>query len=308
MVGLAARAVEDRPLVGILLILAAHFFFSMIDAGVKWLALAGLPALQLAFMRYFGHFLLSTGILAASGQGWEAARCDRPFLVVLRGALLMGSTVFNFFALNYLPLTLTSTILFLAPLIVCALSQPLLGERVGPFRWSAILLGFGGILIAVQPFGAEFHPAVILSLCATTCFAFYNILTRKLSGVVSADTMQFYTGVVGAGVLLPFAAWEWVNPAGWLGWTVLVGVGFVAWAGHQFLTVAYRMATASVLMPFGYSFMLYLTLWSWLVFAHIPERHVVIGAVVIAISGLIIWAREARLARRPVSTAPTRLP
>lgn len=310
MVGHVARANEDRPLLGIALILSAYFCFSLIDTGVKWLVIAGLPALQLAFMRYAGHFVLSLGVLMKSGGGWENFQTERPALIILRSALLAGSTILNFIALKFLPLTLTSTILFMAPIIVCALSWPLLGERVGPFRWTAIMVGFAGILVAIRPFDADFHWAVILSLGSVTCFAVYNVLTRMLAGVVASDTMQFYSGLVGTVAFLPFAVWEWTNPATAMGWIVMVMTGFFGWFGHELLTRAYGFAGASRLIPFGYSFMIYLTIWSYFLFDHIPEFWTVIGALIVAASGLTIWAREVVLARRrPIAkAAPTRLP
>ena len=298
MVGHIATANQDRPMLGITLILCAYFCFSLIDTGVKWLVIAGLPAMQLAFMRYAGHFVISTVYLMKSGGGMENFQTERPLLIILRSALLAGSTILNFIALNYLPLTLTSTILFLAPIIVCALSWPLLGERVGPYRWAAIVIGFGGILVAIRPFDAEFHWAAILSLGSVTCFALYNLLTRMLAGIVASDTMQFYSGLVGTVAFLPFAAVVWVNPTTGMGWFVMFMIGGFGWFGHELLTRAYGFADASRLIPFGYSFMIYLTIWSYFLFDHIPEFWTVIGALIVAASGLTIWAREVTLARR----------
>ncbi|NKB53097.1 MAG: EamA family transporter [Rhizobiaceae bacterium] len=289
---------------GIGLMLVAYLTFSFIDAGVKWLAIAGLPALQLAFMRYAAHFLISLAIILRGGFSKQSFTSERPVLVLVRGSLIMMSTVFNFFAVRYLPLTLTSTILFSAPLIVCALSWPLLGERVGPWRWFAIIVGFCGIIIAVRPFDDEFHWAVIISLMAAISFAMYLILTRKLAGKVSTDTMQFYSGAVGFVVLAPFAVFTWQNPTNLLDWLVLCGLGLAGWAGHQLLTNAYRFAPASILSPFAYSFILYLTAWSFLLFNHLPDRWTIIGAVFIVAAGLIIWLRERALAKRPRLSHP----
>lgn len=283
---------------GIVLMLLAYLCFSGIDTSAKWLVLAGLPSLQLAFMRYIGHFAISLILLGKSEFSLSSFGSDKFGLVVLRGALLMGSTVLNFFAVRYIPLTLTSTILFSAPIMVCTLSWPLLGERVGLWRWGAIMLGFVGILIAIRPFDDSFHWAAMLSLSAAFCFAFYSILTRKLSGVVAIDTMQFYSGFVGTIILAPFAFAEWQNPTGAFGWILMVLMGLLGWLGHQLLTQAHGYATASALTPFGYSFILYLTIWSYLVFDHLPDRWTITGAAVVVTSGLMIWLRERRLARR----------
>lgn len=284
--------------------LLAYLLFSFIDTGSKWLALLGLPALQLAFMRYIGHFVISIGLFSTGGFDVNKLACEKPVLVLIRGALLMGSTVFNFFAIRYLPLTLTSTILFSAPILICALSWPLLREPVGLFRWFAIALGFAGIVIAIRPFDENFHWAVFLSLVSAFCFALYSILTRKLSGTVAADTMQFYTGLVGTVSLMPFAIYQWQNPGTGFQWLVLISLGIFGWAGHQLLTNAMGYAPANLLMPFGYSFILYLTIWSFFVFGHIPDFWTVSGAAIIIIAGLMIWFRERKLYRDRVLKTP----
>lgn len=275
--------------------LIAYLTFSFIDTSVKWLAIAGLPTLQLAFMRYASHFLISLMVIARGGLSVSRFSSDRPLLVIVRGTLIMLSTILNFLAVGYLPLTLTSTILFSSPLIVCALSWPLLGERVGPWRWFAILVGFAGIIVAIRPFDATFHWAVFLSLSSATSFSFYLILTRKLAGQVSTDTMQFYAGAIGFCALAPFAYAQWQNPQGLVDWLLLFSLGLWGWAGHQLLTNAHRYAPANILSPYSYSFILYLTVSSYLLFDHLPDRWTVIGAVIIVAAGLIIWVRETRL-------------
>ncbi len=301
MAVLTARANEDRPLYGIILMLFAFFAFSLIDVNAKWLAFIGLPAMQLAFMRYAGHFVISTLLIFRGGVELSRFGTERLGLVLTRGVLLMLSTVFNFIAVQYLPLTLTSTILFSAPIMICALSWPLLGERVGIWRWTAIMIGFCGILIAIRPFDESFHWAVILSLGGAFCFALYSILTRKLSGIVASDTMQFYSGAVGTFVLFPIAFGVWENPDTSLQWTQMIMLGVFGWIGHEFLTRAHGFATASTLTPYGYTFIIYMTIWSMLVFDHLPDVWTIIGALVIVCAGLIIWFRELRLSRQAAS-------
>lgn len=292
MKALAPERREDRVGFGIVLALTAFLTFSFIDTSVKWLAVLGIPAMQLAFMRYAGHFVMSVLILIRSGSGTSMLVSDRPVLMIVRGLCLALSTVMNFIAIQYLPLTLTSTILFLAPIIVCAVSWPLLGERVGIWRFLAILVGFGGVLIAIQPTGSEFHWSIFASLLAAIFFAFYQVLTRKLTGLVATDTLQFYTGFVGTALLLPFAIFLWKSPETVFGWTVLCGLGLFGFLGHEFLTRSYRYAEAYKLSPFAYSFMIYVTLWSFLFFGQTPDTHTVIGAVIVVASGLFIWMRE----------------
>lgn len=285
---------QDRALWGIILMLIAYLLFSFIDTSAKWLSALGLPAMQLAFMRYFGHLVISTGLISNGVLRSQPFVTEHVLLVMLRGGLLVISTILNFWALRYLPLTLTATILFSSPLFICLLSWKLLGERVGIYRWAAIIVGFVGVTIAIRPFDESFHWAMLLSIAAAFCFALYAILTRKLSGLVSVDVMQFYSGALGAVILLPFALYVWQMPETLFQWTVLVGLGIFGWAGHELLTRAHHFATASTLTPFGYSFILYLTVWSYIIFDYLPDRWTIIGGTLITCAGIFIWLRETR--------------
>ena len=288
----AIPGIEDRARLGILLMLVAWFLFACLDTSAKWLGALGLPAVQIAFFRYLGHFAIS-GVIFLRDP--DRLRLPRHFLLVnLRAAILVTGTLLNFWALKVLPLTVTSAIMFSSPVIVCFLSVALLGERVGLWRWTAILLGFVGVLIVVRPFGEAFHPAMLLAVANATLLAVYSLMTRALAGKVSTDMMQFWMGVWGTAALLPFAFWFWQSPDGPLSWIVLFGIGIFGWAGHQWLTVAHRYATANTLMPFTYSFLIYLTAFSYLIFDHVPSVWTLMGASVIMLSGLIIWYREAR--------------
>lgn len=299
MTELVVKARQDKALIGIALMLVAFFIFSCIDTSAKWLGVLGLPALQLSFMRYFPHFVISTILVSKDGLELQKFRSRYFWLLMLRGFMLMAATVLNFIAVGYLPLTLTSTILFSSPILICLLSWPLLGERVGIFRWTAIMLGFAGIVIAIRPFDESFHWAVILSLSGAFCFALYSILTRRLAGFVSIDVMQFYTGAVGTIMLLPFALYQWQWPTTLVDWSLLIMLGVFGWGGHQILTEAHRFASAATLTPFGYSFIIYLTVWSYFLFDHLPDIWTVCGALFIISSGMIIWMREMQKTRHP---------
>ena len=288
----AAQSNVDLPRLGIVLMLAAWLLFSLVDTGAEWLAVAGIPAFQLAFMRYAGHFVISIGVVAKGGWSVDRFKTDHLWQVVSRAVLLVTATLSNFYALHFLPLTVASAIMFSSPVIVCFLSISVLGEKVGPWRWGAILLGFIGVLIVVRPFGTAFHPAMLLIIYNATALAFYSIMTRKLSGIVAVDTMQFYLGLVGTSIMAPFAIWTWVAPASGWAMAVLLGLGVMGWAGHQFLTNAHRFGSANQLMPFTYSFLIYVAIWGYLLFGTVPDFWTLIGAVVIMGAGLIIWKRE----------------
>lgn len=287
-----ARAREDNPGKGIALMLLAYLLFSFTDTTVKWLSVAGLPALQLALMRFSTHLVLSTGpMLGRDHSGFTAPRAQA-LAMLLRGGLLAMSTAANFLALSYLDLTVVAAIMFASPLLVCALSVPMLGEKVGVWRWSAIAVGFVGVLIVVRPWSGDFHWAVLLSLSASTSLALFSIMTRKLAGVAAPRTMQLYAGFVGTLAMAPFAYVMWENPATALDWGLMIAIGFFAWSGHHFFSQAHGYAPASVLMPFSYSFLIYLAAWGYLVFGTVPDIWTVAGASVIAAAGLVIWWRE----------------
>ncbi|MEL7089567.1 MAG: DMT family transporter [Planctomycetota bacterium] len=291
---IAAQATQDRAALGILMTLGAYFFFMLIDTSVKWLVLAGLPAFQLAFMRYLPHFIISTVLLLRKGMSWSSFQSAHLGLVLLRGFLLASATLFNFITLIYLPLTVTGSIMFSAPIIVCALSWPLLGERVGPWRWAAIMLGFIGVLVVIRPFDADFHWIALLNVYNAISLALYSIITRKISGVVAAETMQFYMGAFGAIMLFPLALWSWTTPATTLDWGLMVALGVWGWAGHEIFSRAHAYAPANTLMPYTYSFLLYLAVASYVVFNDVPDSYTLTGASIIVLSGLVIWWRAMR--------------
>ncbi|RFC66058.1 DMT family transporter [Fulvimarina endophytica] len=298
MAGLATRANEDRVALGIGMMLVAYIGFCGIDTSAKWLGLAGLPALQVAFMRYLGHFAISFGLIAKDGLHPDRFRSENSGLVILRAVFLMLSTISNFTAFYYLPLTLTATIMFSAPIFICALSWPILGEKVGPWRWGAIAVGFVGVVVAIDPLQEDFHWAVFIALLGAFFVALYTLLTRKLSGTVHPETMQFYSGLVGTLVLAPFALYLWITPEDWWTTTILICIGGFGWAGHELLTRAHRYADASALTPFTYVFLVYMTISSILVFGQWPEAGTIGGAIIVAGAGIVIWFRERRLARR----------
>lgn len=287
--------IEDRVLPAIGLLLLALLCFTGIDTCAKWLIGDGLPATEVAFVRYAVHLAIVCVVgLAGSERLWETSNLGA---VSIRATALLGSTLLNFVAVSYLPLTMTAAIMFSAPLWICLLSIPLLGETVGPRRWIAMGVGFCGILIVARPWTGHLHPAVFLSLGAALCAALYSILTRRLAGRDSTNTQQFYAGLVATLGVAPFALGEWTWPSGGASVVAFAAIGAFGWAGHQLATIAHRFAPASTLAPFNYAQIVYMTASSWLIFAQPPDRWVIVGAGVVAASGLYIWLREQTLAR-----------
>lgn len=288
--------IEERRSYGIGIILLSQLFFVMIDPSAKWLQAQGIPLAEVLWVRYLVHFVLAVALFMPS-QGWRMFTTGAPGLELARGGALFVSSITNFTAVKFLPVTMTSSILNTQPLLVCMLSIPLLGEQVGWRRWTAIMVGFVGVLVIIRPGTADFSPAVFLSLAGALLGAFYNILMRKLAGVDSAATQQIYACLVALVCTTPFAFQGWVWPQNEATWLVFALIGIGGLLGHQLATVAARFAPASVLAPFSYLQIIYASLVSWLVFGQPPTFWIYVGAAIIIGSGLYLVLRERQLGK-----------
>lgn len=290
---------EDRRGLAIGMMLVTYLCFTCLDSSAKWLVTTGMSPWTATGMRYAVHLAIVAALILPE-HGRRSLSSRSPRLEITRALLLLSSTLLNFTAVRYLPLTITATIMFSMPIFVTILSIPMLGERVGPRRWAAILVGFCGIVIVMQPWGANgFHWAMLLSLGAALCGSVYTILTRRLAGVDSTNTQQLYAALIAAVGVAPFAIAEWTPPGDALAWGLLFALGIFGWLGHQLLTAAHRFAPASVLAPFVYTQLIYMTLSSWIIFAQPPTIWVVAGAPIVAGSGFYIWWRERQRAAGP---------
>ncbi|MEK6249323.1 MAG: DMT family transporter [Planctomycetales bacterium] len=287
----AASPREDRPTAAVLIMASAIFLFTLIDTSAKWLILAGLPAMQVVFSRYVGAFLTAL-IFFIPRRGLGEFRSNRPWIQVLRALALLGSTVFNFLALRYLPITLTIAMFFAMPIVVTLLSIPILGERVGLRRFLAVLTGFIGVLVIVQPWGAQFHWAVFLSIGALFSASTYFVLTRLLAGIDNNSTSQLWTNGLATLALAPIALQNAVWPENTLNMLVFLFIGFLGGVSHILATQALRFAQASVLAPVTYVQVIYATAAGYLVFNTLPTIWTAIGTAIIIASGVYIWQRE----------------
>lgn len=281
---------EDRTSTGVFLMAVAVLFFTCIDTTAKWLILAGLPALQVVFARYLGHFVFAL-VFFTTREGLSAFRTRSPWQQALRAGFLMGSTICNFIALQYLPITVTTTIMFAGPIVITLLAIPLLGEQVGIRRISAVCVGFLGVLVVMQPWGAEFHPAMFLNIAALTLASLYFIMTRRMAGKESNASQQLWASGLATLALLPLAASNWVWPQGsvWIGFCIIGAFGALA---HISATTAHRLADASILAPVIYIQIFLAALAGVLVFDTWPTIWTLAGGLIIVASGLYIWHRE----------------
>ena len=286
---------EEKTAAGVTLMFAAVFFFTCIDTSAKLLTIAGIPVIQIVFVRYFGHFVYAV-LLFARQEGRDMFVSRSPKLQFLRSVFLFGSTMCNFFALQFLPITVTTTIFFAGPIVVTLLAIPLLGEKVGIRRFVAVCVGFVGVLIVMQPWGDGFHPAMLSSLAALVIASLYFVMTRMLAGVETNATQQVWSAGIASAALAPFAVWVWTWPADLTVWLLMFLIGGFGLGGHFFSTIAHRWAEASILAPVVYMQMFYAAAAGIFLFSTWPTIWTLGGGAIIIASGLYIWQRERQLA------------
>jgi drug/metabolite transporter (DMT)-like permease len=285
----------DRPLRGILLVLASTIFLAASDVTAKYLA-GSLPVIQVAWMR-FAVFALIMLLAAIWCRQFNPLTSKRPGLQIVRGLGLVGSAVLFISALQVLPVAEASAITFVSPIFVTALSIPFLGETIGWRRWTAAVIGLLGVLVIVRPGTGAFHPGAILPILSSFCWAIALVATRRTSASDDARTTMTYSALVGLACLTLLVPFFWETPS----WReILLGtfVGASSTAGHWMVVIAFRYAGASVLAPFSYSQILWATLLGYLVFGAIPDGWTWLGAGVIIASSLYSAHRE-RIRARP---------
>jgi drug/metabolite transporter (DMT)-like permease len=280
-------------LTGIALMCGAVACFAFLDTTAKYLSLS-MGTLQIVWARYTGGFLFPLLV----SNPWTRPgliRTTRPVLQIGRSMLLLGSTLCNFAALRYLQLDEAIALVFSTPFFVAALSGPMLGERVRWRRWTAIAVGFVGVVVIARPGAGTFQPAALLSLAAAVFYALYSIITRILARTDDNDTTLFYSNLVGAVALLPVVPFVWTTPTDPLVIALMVASGAMGSAGHYLLIAAHRLAPAAVLSPFIYTEIVLVIALGFLVFGDVPNRWTLTGGAIVVGSGLYIIHRERKV-------------
>lgn len=298
---ISGRAAGSLP--GIILMVLSVFLFSCMDGLIKWAA-RDYPTGQIIFFRNFVAFVPVMLFLARSG-GMPSLRSRHMGGHLLRGIVGVSAMFCFFLALGLLPLADAIALSMAGPIFLTALSVPLLGERVGIRRWSAVIIGFLGILIMVRPGSGVFQPAALIPLAGAVFYALAMTLIRRLSRVEPAGTIVFYFTVfatlVGAATaplafLLPDLAdrWAWPDIEGWL---VLCGIGLIGGIAQLTLTYAFKLAPVAVIAPFEYTALVFGVLLGFMFWNEVPDRYIIAGAAIVIASGLYILYREAKLRR-----------
>lgn len=290
---------------GIAYHLLAMFLFAVMDVCIKLSAIR-YPVNQqmffrqaLAFLPIFGYMFLHSSLAdirtsRLSGHLW-------------RGIIGMFTMVLLFLSFKLLPLADVYAIAFSVPVFVTIFSALLLKEPVGPHRWSAVMLGFAGVLIILRPGSTLFAAAALVPLAASVLNAYITILVRQLTETETTLAIVFYFALFGTlataatlplGLLLPALPATWITPATAEEWLILIAIGITGGTAQILIVLSFTHAPVSLLSPFKYSIMLWGLLFGYTIFGDLPDQFVLLGGAVVIASGIYIAAREARHARR----------
>ena len=295
-----APARADRPFKGIALVLASTIFLGASDVTAKYLS-ATLPSIEIAWIRFLVFALIMAPAMLP-GSPLFALQTNRRGLHLLRGAALVGSSLFFISGLAFLPIAEASATGFVAPLFVTALSIAFLGEKVGLRRWIATGIGLVGVLIILRPGTGAFHPAAFFPLVSALAWACTLIMTRMMSGTERAITTMTYSSIAGLLILSALVPFVWVTPS-WHDILFGIVIGVASTAGQWIVVLAFRYADASVLAPFSYLQLVWVSFLGFLIFGEVPDVYTVTGAAFIVASGLYTAHRE-RVRRSQLLAVP----
>ena len=274
---------------GIWLMISATFVFALQDGVSRHLA-SNYNVLMVIMIRFwfFAAFVIAVALRQPGGVR-KVAATKQPWLQALRGVLLAVEICITVVSFVLLGLVETHAIFVIYPLMVAALSGPVLGEQVGWRRWLAIGAGFIGVLVVLQPGYGVFSPVALIPLAGAVGFAFYGLLTRYVARQDSTATSFFWTGTAGALAMTCVGIWFWepmtIRDWGWM--AVLSVTGLFA---HWLLIRCYEVAEASVVQPFAYFQLMFVSVIGLTVFGETLRLNVAIGAVIVVVAGLFtLW-------------------
>lgn len=283
----------SRPTLGIVLMIATALVFAIQDGISKHLA-TSYGVVLIVMIRYWFFAAFVVGISATrSGRLRTVTRPALPFWQVVRGVLLVAEIVVMVTAFTRLGLVESQAIFAVYPLLVAAMSGPLLGERVGWRRWLAIGVGFCGLLLILRPGIRVFSPDALIPLLSAVMFALYQLLTRYVSRDDDAATSFFWTGVAGALAITMVGIGDW-QPLSAADWWWMVTLGITGALGHFLLIKSLSVAEAAVVQPFAYLQMVFASIVGVVVFSEVLDRWTAIGAAIVVAAGVFTILRGAR--------------
>ncbi|MCW1956187.1 MAG: DMT family transporter [Roseobacter sp.] len=314
--------VMNRPAVGILFVIAGILAISVNDLLIKLLS-GGYPLHEMVFIRSGIGICFSLVLVQLEG-GWRILKTKTPGLHLLRGGFVVVSNLSYFAALAVLPLADATALFFVAPLMITVLSIPILGEKVGPWRLGAVVVGFGGVILMMQAWRGASAPSdvhwliLVLPMFSALTYALNQLMTRKLGVASKASAMAVYIqglfivvslgffvvagdgrfaqGATNESVIFLLRAWVW--PEGSDRWLFL-GLGLNSAIIGYCLGQAYRLASAATVAPFEYLGLPLAVFWGWVFWAEFPAPLVLAGIALIMGSGLFVFVRE-RIKSRPM--------
>jgi drug/metabolite transporter (DMT)-like permease len=292
MTGAAVPRPTPDVLRGILLMCAGVSTFPFMNVGVKLLA-PHYPAAQITWARFTGHLIVMLVVFLPQYR-WALLRTRKPAVQIGRSVLMLASNLVFVMAIGSVPLATASAIGFTSPLIVTALSVPLLHEQVGWRRWSAVVVGFAGALMVIRPGGGLHDPAVLLILASSFAYALYQILTRLAGRIDTAATGIIFAalfGSLGMSLVMPFV---FVVPRSLLDVLLFCSLGLLGGLGHYLVIRAFQLGPAAVIAPLGYVELIGSVVFGYLLFGNFPDPWTWLGAGVIIASGIYIAFRERR--------------
>ncbi len=290
-------AAQGHPhLRGILLMVIAVGIFALMDTIAKYLS-RWYPVPSIVWTRYAVNLALLVGYLAATGA-LHRLRTARPGIQMLRGLLLGTATFLYFTSLTVLPIAEAAGIAFVLPLFVALLAVPMLHERLDAPRLIAVLVGLAGALVIVRPGAGVFSWFALLPMGMALTNALYQILTRKVSGIEHPMTSLFYGALVGTLMFTLALPVAWVAPQSTYHWLLLVTMWVLGLVGHLALIRALDYAPATLLAPFSYSQLVWVTLLGLAVFGDFPDGWSLVGMAIIVGAGLYLISRQRLAVRR----------
>jgi drug/metabolite transporter (DMT)-like permease len=290
---ITARAMRGGAMAGIVMMLLSVLLFSMNDALGKWLV-ATFSVFQILVVRGIAAILVVAPFVVRGGLE-PFRQMPQPILQLARVGLSTAEVGCFYLSVRFLPLADAMTFYLAAPIFVTTMSALFLKERVGIYRWSAVLVGFVGVVMALQPSSDSLSVGSLVALAGCFFFALVLIVTRQLRGtsnVVMVSTQ--FAGSISLGLV--GSLWGWTPMTG-TDVALLLVLGVVAVLAFALMNLSLKLAPASVVVPFQYTLIVWAVIFGYLFFGDVPQTHTILGAAIIIASGLFIFLREQRLAR-----------